>query len=92
MLKRIDLSGTIEVKSKTGQPQTGGIITDSQTPGAILEFPIILNVSGPYESFKEFLRDLEKNLRLIDVQEISFITPPQGTTFDFNLRLKTYFQ
>lgn len=92
ILKRIDLSGTIEVKGKTGQPRTESIITTAPTPGAILEFPIILNVTGLYESFKEFIRDLEKNLRLIDVQEISFITPSQGKTFDFSLRLKTYFQ
>lgn len=92
ILKRIDLTGTVEVKSKTGQPQPGSTITNNPTPGTILEFPIILNVTGPYESFKEFLGDLEKNLRLIDMLETSFITPPQGRNFDFNLRLKTYYQ
>ncbi len=92
ILKRIDLSGTVEGKSGTKQPSPAGIIASAQPKGAILEFPVLLNISGPYESFKGFLQDLEKKLRLIDIQEISFIAPPQGRTFDFNLKLKTYFQ
>lgn len=91
-LKRVDLASTIEVKGGAGQPKTGGAITSAQTKGAILEFPVSLNVAGSYESFKRFLQGLEKNLRLIDVQEISFIAPPKGGIFEFNLRLKTYFQ
>lgn len=91
-LKRVDLASTVEVKGGVGQPKAGGIATATQTKGAILEFPVSLNVAGSYESFKEFLQDLEKNLRLIGVQEISFIAPSRGGTVDFTMRLKTYHQ
>jgi len=91
-LKRVDLASTVEVKGGAGQPKTGGVIASSRAKGIILEFPVSLNVASSYESFKEFLKNLERNLRLIDVQEISFIAPPKGGTFDFTLRLKTYFQ
>lgn len=93
ILKRLDLAGTVEVKAATpGQPVTGLRPSAATTKESILEFPVGLNVAGSYESFKEFLRDLEKNLRLIDVQDISFIAPPKGDVFDVNLKIKTYFQ
>lgn len=94
-LKRIDLAGTIEVQAKgntPGQPITSRTPTTAPDQEAILEFPIGLSVSGSYESFKGFLQDLEKNLRIIDVQDIAFISPPKGEIFDFTLRIKTYFQ
>lgn len=91
-LRRVDLASTIEVKGKSGQPQTVGAVAALPNKEAIFEFPISLSVSSSYESFKEFLHDLEKNLRLIDIQEISFFAPPKGQLFDFNLRLKTYYQ
>ena len=91
-LKRIDLAGTVEVKSAAGQPVTSRTPSAALTQGTTAEFPVGLNVSGSYESFKSFLQDLEKNLRLIDVQDISFIAPAKGDLLDFGLKIKTYFQ
>jgi len=50
-----------------------------------------LRVSGSYESFLSFLKDLEQSLRLIDVQQLSFIS---GTTdsYEFNIQGKVYYQ
>jgi len=49
-----------------------------------------LGFSGSYPSFKNFLVALEKNSRIIEVENISFSTPKEGEIFDFNLTIKTY--
>lgn len=92
-LKRIDLAGSVEVKTAgAGQPTTSRTPIVAQAQEAILEFPIGISVSGSYESFKSFLQDLEKNLRITDIQDISFVAPTKGDTLDVNLKIKTYFQ
>ncbi len=50
-----------------------------------------LVIRGPYEGFVSFLEDVEKSLRIIDVDALSF--RPEGTSttvFQFNVSLKTY--
>lgn len=90
-LKRADLTSTITTKQIAGgQPKTSGQPTVQ--PTTISEFPINLNLTGPYTSFKRFLENVEKNIRLLEVENITFITPSKGDVFDFNLRLKTYYQ
>ncbi len=41
-------------------------------------FPMEFIIEGKYETFVSFLKDLELNLRLVDIKSISFdVTPPQ---------------
>ncbi len=76
-----------------GSPTPGVISGEaSAAPGSIKEFSVGLNVSGSYESFKGFLRELEKNLRLTDIMEISFSSSARLDKLDFTMRLKTYYQ
>jgi Tfp pilus assembly protein PilO len=59
-----------------------------------------LQLTGPYEAFKGYLRAIEKNVRLIDVRSISFSagkTEEEGGlllssgVFDFNLEMDVYY-
>lgn len=43
-------------------------------------FPIEFTTQGDYDSFVLFLKDLEYNLRLVDVKSISFAIPEENTT------------
>ena len=43
-------------------------------------FPMEFVVDGRYDAFVPFLKDLEHNLRLVDVKSISFTVPNQTTT------------
>lgn len=88
-LKQIDISSASV--NKSGQPRPGGAIA-APAKGTIQEFPISLSVSGSYEAFKEFLRDLESNLRLVDILEITFNSSGRAGNLDFSLRGKTYYQ
>lgn len=50
-----------------------------------------LKVSGPYRSFRSFLENLEKSLRLVDVTAISFVAG-ESDSYEFSLKAKTYRQ
>ena len=60
---------------------------------AIGELPFSIGVSGSYSALKKFLGGLERNIRLIDVSEISFSSPAKADeSMDVTLRAKTYYQ
>lgn len=51
------------------------------------------SVTGPYEKFIAFLKDLEKSLRILDVTGIKFSSgadSTKGNNYDFDVNLKTY--
>lgn len=50
------------------------------------------SITGDYEQFIAFLKDLEKGLRILDVTEIKFAPATGATTdnYDFNLGLRAY--
>ncbi|MBI2038923.1 MAG: type 4a pilus biogenesis protein PilO [Candidatus Niyogibacteria bacterium] len=57
------------------------------------EVQLKLVVSGPYERFRSFLQNLEKNLRIIDVTSLSFTSPGQpSASVDFSIEAKSYTQ
>jgi len=46
-------------------------------------------VNSSYDNFLNFLQDLESNLRLVDITDISFSSTDSGF-YDFNVSLNTY--
>ncbi len=68
----------------------------SQNPGSIGPsggkygtLTLKFTVNATYTSFISFLKDLENNLRLIDVTDINFTATNSGS-YDFNVTLNTY--
>ena len=56
---------------------------------------IALSMLGTYESFKGFLQDAERSLRIFDVETISFSSPASGQStgvFRFSMKMKTYYK
>ncbi|MBI4811977.1 type 4a pilus biogenesis protein PilO [Candidatus Falkowbacteria bacterium] len=56
---------------------------------------ILINVSttGTYESFKSLLAGLEKNIRLTDIQSISFVSKGESANiFEFKIAAKIYYK
>jgi len=80
-------------------PQTAGVITPKfikqEEFSGRGEANINLSVIGSYESFKAFLEQLEKSLRIFDVQSVSFSTPQTAEriagAFRFGVSMKTYY-
>ena len=50
---------------------------------------VSFNVSTTYDQFISFLRELETNLRIMDVTHLSVAANDTGT-YDFNVQLNTY--
>ena len=46
-------------------------------------------VQGSYQTFRQFIADLEKSLRIVDVTNVSF-TSGDKDLYDFNIELQTY--
>lgn len=47
-------------------------------------------VSAPYETFQTFLTDLQRNLRIMDVRNVSFSSNPEADFNDYTVSLRTY--
>lgn len=47
-------------------------------------------VGADYDTFLTFLHDLEHSLRIVDVENIEFASPSQGTATDYTVSLRTY--
>lgn len=64
--------------------------TLSPKEAGIKEFRLAMDVSGSYNSFKNFLSVLENNSRLFEVEKISFSLPEKEKPFDFTIGIKFY--
>ena len=59
----------------------------------ISELPFSMEVAGSYEGIKKFLAALERNIRIIDVSEITFTAPEKAAdTLSVSIKAKTYYQ
>ncbi len=58
-------------------------------PGAYESVILSFTVSGSYDTFRSYLADLEKSLRLVDVVGLTFTANDTGI-FDFTFHVKTY--
>ncbi|MBK5215275.1 MAG: hypothetical protein JJE53_00480 [Candidatus Pacebacteria bacterium] len=53
-------------------------------------FPMEFVIEGRYDDFVDFLKDLELNLRLVDVKSISFLVPSAGAGETTNPNIYSY--
>jgi Tfp pilus assembly protein PilO len=89
LLKKIDtVSSARQAQTSQGQlGQEGALIA---APPLYETAPLIFPISGPYNSVISFLKDLEKNIRLIDVGSLSF-SSAAADIYEFNVSAKLYF-
>ena len=66
---------------------SSGSIGQSNSPFGTLSLKFTVN--STYSNFLNFLQDLESNLRLLDITNISFTSTNNGF-YDFNVSLNTY--
>lgn len=72
----------------------GGTAAPSADKKSFTETQFIIQASGSYESFKNFLSLIENSARIIEVQNISIEIPPkeskESATFTLNLKTTSY--
>ncbi len=73
----------------SGQDPSSQVIGPTNLPYGTL--PLSFVVSGTYSTFREFLADLERSLRLVDVSSVKFDTPdPKTDNTKYTVEIKTY--
>jgi Tfp pilus assembly protein PilO len=79
-----DLNFTI-IKEKT---------EEGQAPKDYNTVSVNMKMTGDYLSFNKFLKSVEENMRLLDIESINFAPKLIGTVsgFEFEVVLKTYYQ
>lgn len=88
-----------EIKETNNTSTTKNVI-EANDPSSSLPygiFPMQFSTEGSYSNFVDFLKDLEDNLRVIDVKAISFnVNNPslnktgQSNTYNYSLKVQTY--
>lgn len=81
-LKRIDAKETDKQDSTTASL---GI-----PPPPYKTISLVFSASGPYSSFIGLISDLEKSLRLVDIQSVAF-SSAATEVYEFNVEAKTYY-
>jgi Tfp pilus assembly protein PilO len=77
-------NGLLLQKFEVGNPSSLG--PDSN----ILKIPLTISVAGSYSSFKNFLAELQKSSRLLEIENISFLSSGQSAIMSFDLKLRTH--
>ena len=83
VIRNISLEGDKGTVIPPGQSSPG------KSKGGYNEVTLRFSVASSYENFMKFINDLERSLRVVDVEEITF----QGSDkdmFQYNVLLKTY--
>jgi len=80
-LKDIDIKKPEDTQKSSFEDQKSGV-------GKIL---VTMKVVGPYKSFVSFLGNLEKNLRPIEIERITFISG-NADSYEYNITADTYWK
>jgi len=65
------------------------ITTSAQRSDGVGEITLGFSIISSYNTFTQFLNDIEDNLRLVDVESVSFDSGDDDTTL-YNFEVKTY--
>jgi hypothetical protein len=78
---------------KEGDVTSKGVVTASDPTSSLPFgiFPIEFTTEGTYDAFVSFLKDLEHNLRLVDIRSVQFNVPaPSAKPGDGSDKIYTY--
>ncbi len=89
-LTNLNLTGTIGAGPKPGDSPRPSVVRRVQNPAGVEELPVNMEMAGSYAAFKAFLRDLETEARITDVESLTFT--PQDESSKMRLQIKTYYQ
>ena len=94
-LKGLTLTQSIstEPKTPTSAPESGFVPTDSgEAQKSSKDLSVNTQLTSSYETFKDFLRDIEVFARITDVKTLAFTADSQTSNFTFTLTLATHYQ
>lgn len=86
-----------ELKNAT---KKGSKEKESEKKGGLKELTVDIKLSGRYEAFRNYLKALEQNIRIIDIVSIDFSSSKENTkepsenfgVFSYSIKMKAYQQ
>jgi len=78
---------SIRIAGASGGTNQNAIGPDNNPYGSI---SLTFSVTAPYDRFKQFLKDLEQSLRLVDITSLSFGSSDKSDQYDYSITLRTY--
>jgi Tfp pilus assembly protein PilO len=90
-LRNVQYDATVEQAAEA--PPAPGEITSGKEYGT---WELSFTVQGTYTNFVNFMRDLEKNLRIVDVTSVEFNSdraaevPGFTSVYQYTVKIKTY--
>jgi len=97
VLSSIDVTSLVEKAEKKEAPKTEAttpVINDQGLQALSINMVVAQAVADPtvdvYTEFKSYLDDLESNVRLLDIESVSF-SGAEGGLLAMNFTIKTYF-
>ncbi len=86
VLRNIKIQDQTSANTSAAQTTQTTLGPDNSPVGS---FTLSFNITGDYQSFTGFLKDLEQSLRIVDVTGISFKSSDKGI-YDYVVTVKTY--
>lgn len=76
------------------KPQSFKSLSERPLVKNIGTLQLSLKVTGPYQNFKDFLKGVETNIRVMDVQQatVEKVAASGADFFSYNLLINTYYQ
>ena len=94
------ISASGQAVSTAPNSSNSGLVISSDPKSALPygNFSIEFDTTGSYSSFLSFMKEVERNLRLVDIQSVNFTVPASATptpgatdpSFDYSLKVETY--
>ena len=86
---KYDARAGIQGSDTTATPLTPGDLSNNQKSYGVFELEF--SVTGPYQNFLAFVKDLEQSLRLVDIESVTFQAADTGSTaMKYGIRIRTY--
>ncbi len=84
---KVDSFSFTEPESKSSNGNGAEAIS---TEPKLQSMQVTIAFAAPYEMFQDIMRELEKSLRFIDVESVSFSASSDKATYNYNVKFTTY--
>jgi Tfp pilus assembly protein PilO len=84
VLQNVKIDDADAVQAGTARPGTPAINSE------VGNLKITFSLLGPYPGFTNFVRSVEKSLRVIDIQKVSFNAVDDKQNYQYTIGVKTY--
>lgn len=93
-ITRLDLAGNLSTKPKNpiANPESGSESSgQGESTTGYQTMNVVLEVRASYQSFKDFLRELESSIRITNIETLS-LAPTDNGSFVIKLSLSAFYQ